>query len=230
MCIGAALGAVFGATTYMITTVASGREFNAADLAVSTSVGAVGGFLIGTGVGAGAGVAALASAGAGAGVLSAQAGYSIASGKDFDSSELVIAATVGGVAGAAKGALVATGSGNNATSAFLDGVAASAQYAATEMYHGRPMDLGLAAESASVGVASAGVSGIIGEGFQAFSPQTNNQMWINVAGSNRNWLSSSTTAFLARGALIREAVREGFVSAISETANNYGNRYWLDGR
>jgi hypothetical protein len=227
MCIGAAIGAVFGAVTYVATTVASGREFNATDLAVSTAVGAVGGFLIGTGVGATAGVAALASVGAGAGVLSAQVGYSIASGTGFDSGELVIASAVGGVAGAAKGALAATGAGETTANTFIDGAAGAVQYAATEMYHGRPMDLDLAVESGSVGLVSAGVLGLVSEGFSAFSSQNNNQMWISVAGNNHNWLSPSTTKHLAQGALLEEAVSETFVSAVSETINNYTNDYLL---
>jgi len=223
MCIGAALGAVFGAVTYVATSVASGRTMTGGDFATSVAVGAVGGFLIGTGVGIGAGVAALAAAGAGAGVLSAQAGYSAASGKDFDSGELAIAATVGGVAGAAKGALMATGAGGLGVNSAIDGAAGAVQYAATEMYNGRSMDLGLAVESTSVGVVTGAVSGLFGEGVRVASPQSNGSMWINVASNNHNWLSKSTTLYLARGAIIQQSASEVAVSAMSYVASTIIN-------
>ena len=225
MCIGAALGAVFGAVTYVATSVASGRTMTGGDFATSVAVGAVGGFLIGTGVGIGAGVAALAAAGAGAGVLSAQAGYSAASGKDFDSGELAIAATVGGVAGAAKGALALTAveAGGLGVNSAIDGVAGAVQYAATEMYNGRSMDLRLAVESTSVGVVSGAVSGIIGEGVRVASSQSNGSMWIRVASNNHNWLSKSTTLFLARGAIIQQSASGVAVSAVSYIASTITN-------
>jgi len=55
-------------------------------------------------------------------------------------------------------------------------------------------------------------------------------MWISVAGNNNNWLSSSTTTYLAQGAFLEEAVSETFVSAVSETVNNYTNDYLLEER
>ena len=111
--------------------------------------GVAGGALIGTGLGASAGIAAFATIGAGGGLLSAQAGYSIASGKDCQSDEMLVAATVGAVSGAISGALGAPTSVNPlsgtpaayAVQATTNFVAGAAQYIGTQFVNGEKVNL-----------------------------------------------------------------------------------------
>lgn len=221
MCIGLIAGAIVGAATYAITTAVSGREFSASDLALATAVGAAGGFLIGTGVGAATGVAAFAAIGAGTGALSAQIGYSVSSGKKYDSGEMVIASSVGAVAGAAKGALsVINPGGTSAVNTAIDGISGGLQYGLTQMYNGRQFSKALAAESISTGFISAGVSGIIDDVLGGPSTYQNYSSWLNMSSKN-TFLSPATVKYLARAAATSESLKGISVSAVSETANNY---------
>jgi len=141
---GAGIGALAGAAIYAATTAASGRQFNWRDLGIATATGAVGGALIGTGVGIGAGVAAFALVGAGTGALGSQIGYSIVSGKHYDSGEMAIAAATGAAVGAVSGGLQATPLAGTVAAYTINvaanGLGSTAQYALTQRYHGEEID------------------------------------------------------------------------------------------
>jgi RHS repeat-associated protein len=169
---GAVIGAIAGAAIYAGTALASGQEINPTDLLIATGTGAVGGFLIGTGVGAGPGVAAFAAIGAGGGVLAGQAGYSIAAGKDYSSSEMLVSAAVNGAAGAITGVVgapagiapianpvVATGI-RFATSA----AASSLQYAGTQLVNNKSIDTNVMLAQGAVGLVTAGIGEKLGGG------------------------------------------------------------------
>jgi hypothetical protein len=174
--IGAGIGAVFGGAVYGITTAISGREFSWGDFGVSVAVGAAGGALIGTGVGASAGVTALATIGAGTGVLGSQAGYSLASGQDFQSSQLVSTSVVGGVAGAVTGVLGGPAGINpiaNPTVALgarmvVNSVSGVVDYSLASVIGGQTPTMAGVATSAGIGF----VSGGIGEVFPSYQSRT----------------------------------------------------------
>jgi hypothetical protein len=169
-CVGGfVIGAMVGAAIYATTTAMSGRDFNWIELGVASATGAIGGTLVGTGLGAAAGVATFASIGAGGGLLSAQAGYSIASKKDYKSKEMLVAAAVGAGSGAISGALGAPASVNplsgTATALALRAgsnfVAGSVQYIGTKMVNGEQID---PAEAAIAGGVTYITDGIV-DGF-----------------------------------------------------------------
>jgi hypothetical protein len=153
--VGAGVGAIVGGLIYAGTSMMSGREFKATDFAVAVGVGAVGGGLIGTGVGATAGIATFAAIGAGSGVIGGELGYSATAGNNYDSGDMVIAATASGVAGGITGAVGAssiTGSGTAfAINLMANGGASAAQYTATEIYHGRTPNPTIAAANGLLG-------------------------------------------------------------------------------
>ncbi|MFZ5909215.1 MAG: RHS repeat domain-containing protein [Chloroflexota bacterium] len=100
--VGAAVGAIAGAAMYAANAYVHGNEINGTDLAIAAGVGAAAGALIGSGVGATAGFALVAHS-AGVGMATSAIGYTLASGKNYKTSEMAISALVGGVAGAASG-------------------------------------------------------------------------------------------------------------------------------
>jgi hypothetical protein len=121
-------------------------------------------------------MAVMASIGAGTGVLGSEAGYSFASGKNFESSKLVTTSIVGGVTGAINGVLGAPAGINpisNQVVAFgartlVNGVSGALDYSASEMIDGRkPTTYGLGV-SAGVGL----VSGLAGEALPGYHSQT----------------------------------------------------------
>jgi len=77
-------------------------EVDANDIAASAIVGGIAGGLIGSGVGASAGAAMIASS-AGTGMAVSALGYTVAAGDDYETSEMVGSAIIGGVAGALSG-------------------------------------------------------------------------------------------------------------------------------
>ena len=106
------LGGLAGAIMYQVTT-GSGGNFT--DMMIAAGTGAVAGGLIGSGIGAPAGImmmtgigtAGMATAvavGAGVGMIGAQAGYTFSAGENYNSTDMVIAAGVGGAQGALSGA------------------------------------------------------------------------------------------------------------------------------
>lgn len=161
-----------GGAIYAVTTMASGREFNGSDFGAAVAVGAVGGALIGSGVGAGAGIAAFAAVGAGTGIIGSQLGYSIASGTNYDTGEMVIAAAVGGATGALTGGVNGSSLAGTATAYGINvaanGAANTVQYAATQLYNGEAIDPSTAALSAAQG---ATVTALIDLPGQLFSPR-----------------------------------------------------------
>jgi hypothetical protein len=228
-----------GAGIYGVTTIASGREFSWGDLGMATLVGAAGGALIGTGLGAGAGVSLMTSmvaTGAGAGVLSGEIGYSIASGKDYDTGEMVIAATVGGAAGGASGAVGGSGLGGTLAGSTLDalinGAASASQYAATEVYNGRIPQLKNALIEAGTGVAVSGVFDLLGStGGQRYSyKQARDEMeymkyWSSVANNRAvsSSIKSSATTFV-RKATTYSSVKNTIRTIVSD----WTQRSWVN--
>ena len=160
--VGAGFGALFGGIVYGITTLVSGRSFNAGDLATSIAVGAAGGALVGTGVGAGSGIAMLASIGADTGILSSELAYEVTSGNQFTSGELLATSLVGAATGAATGVLgipginpaVATG-GKIAVNAL----AGAADYSLRSVVNEQDINAGGLLASSIIG----GVAGVVGE-------------------------------------------------------------------
>jgi len=98
--LGAALGVAAGAFVYTYNCAIHNVEMNGADLAWAAGTGLVAGALIGSGVGATAGIGVIASA-AGIGMATSAIGYTIAAGADYKSEEMLVSATIGGLAGAA---------------------------------------------------------------------------------------------------------------------------------
>ena len=88
--IGAVVGAAIGAGSYAIGSMISGRQIDPMQLAITAGVGAGAGLLIATGVGAVAGSAMLAAAitGAGVGAVTAEAGYNLTSGKNYNDADM----------------------------------------------------------------------------------------------------------------------------------------------
>jgi RHS repeat-associated protein len=109
--IGLALGGIAGAVMYQV---ATGGQGNFTDMMIAAGTGAVAGGLIGTGIGAAGGIAMLTgmsvgmssavAVGAGVGMIGAQAGYTLSAGADYNSTDMIIAAGVGGVQGGLSGA------------------------------------------------------------------------------------------------------------------------------
>ncbi len=130
------------------------------------ATGAIGGTLIGSGIGAGAGIAAFAAIGAGGGLLASQAGYSIASGKKYNSNEMLVASAVGAGSGAISGALGAPASVNplagSSTSVALQGLsnfaAGSAQYVGTQLVNRNAINPEDAAIAGGMGFVSGGIA------------------------------------------------------------------------
>ncbi len=222
-----------------MTTIFSGREFSLGDLGMAIVVGTAGGALIGTGFGAGAGVSLMTSmiaAGAGAGVLSGEIGYSIASGKDYDTGEMMIAAIVGGVAGGASGAVGASGLGGtlagSAIDAAINGTASASQYAFTEIYNGRKPQLKDALIEAGTGVAVSGVFDLLGStGGQRYSyKQTRDEMeymklWSSVANNPAvlDSVRSSAKTFVKKATFYSAAK-----NTVRTVASDWTQRYWVN--
>lgn len=183
--------------------------------------------MIGTGVGAATGVAAFAAIGAGTGALSAQIGYTVSSGKNYDSGEMGIAAIVGAGTGAVKGALSITNPGGTAaTNTVLDGISGGLQYGLTQMYNGRRFSRELALESTGTGLISAGLSGMIDDVLGGSSSYQNYSSWLNMTGKN-TFLSPETVKKLARAAATSESLKGISTSVTSEIANNYAQKKLL---
>lgn len=100
--VGAAIGAIVGGALYAANAYVHGNEINGTDLAIAVGVGAVAGGLIGSGAGAVSGFALIAHS-AGIGMATSAVGYTIAAGKNYKSSEMLVSASVGLVAGAVSG-------------------------------------------------------------------------------------------------------------------------------
>lgn len=107
-----ALGGIAGAAMYQM---ATGSGGNFTDMMIAAGTGAVAGGLIGSGVGAPAGImmmtgistAGMATAvavGAGVGMIGAQAGYTLSAGANYNTTDMLVAAGVGGAQGALSGA------------------------------------------------------------------------------------------------------------------------------
>jgi RHS repeat-associated protein len=158
---GAVIGAALGAGIYAATKWYKGETIDTTEALQAAAVGAVGGLLIGTGVGAATGVAAIAAIGAGSGVLAGQAGYAASTaltGNRYDSGEMLISATIGGIAGGVSG-LIAGGIGLSVTGgvtravmaeairtnlvaqAVINGAASFAQYELMQRYRQEPTTL-----------------------------------------------------------------------------------------
>jgi hypothetical protein len=147
-----------GAAIYAGTTWASGRAWNNSDYLKAVGVGTIGGGLIGTGIGIGAGWMAFSAIGAGTGAIGSQLGYSVASKKEYDSDDMMIAAGVGAVTGAITGGVLANTTTAYAVNVATNGVAGSVQYAITEKYHGRDPDV---YEALHIGAESAIMTAVI---------------------------------------------------------------------
>jgi len=111
--LGAAIGALAGAAIsygrQVVTNVSENgwstsalTNVDGADIVASAVVGAVAGGLIGSGVGATAGAGLILSS-TGTGMATSAVGYTLAAGKDYKTSEMVLSAGVGAVAGAVTG-------------------------------------------------------------------------------------------------------------------------------
>jgi hypothetical protein len=200
--IGAGVGAVAGGIIYAATTLASGREFSGKDLAVSMGVGAAGGALIGTGVGAAAGIASFAAIGAGTGIIGGQLGYSATTGKDFDSGDMVIASAAGGIAGGVTGGVGASsiaGSGTAfAINILANGGASAAQYAATQLSNGQPINPAVAVVNGLAGGAIGRAADLIPGGSQASQYAAR---WMSVANNPTTRPSLSNASRMALGGL-----------------------------
>jgi len=145
--IGAVVGAAIGAGSYAIGSMISGRQIDPMQLAITAGVGAGAGLLIATGVGAVAGSAMLAAAitGAGVGAVTAEAGYNLTSGKNYNDADMETATLIGGGAGAANGML------GPEAAPVVNGFAGGAQHLITAMNDGATLDAQLVVESADAG-------------------------------------------------------------------------------
>jgi hypothetical protein len=216
--IGGAVGAIAGGFTYAFTTWGSGREWNNDEYLASVGVGLVGGALIGTGVGYSAGIAAFSTIGAGTGVVGGEIGYSIASGKEYDSGEMAIAASVGGASGAITGGISGSSLTGTTTGIIINagtqGTAGSMQYALTEKYNGRNPQLSTVMHT---GLVTAGNSLIWDSPSIVYgTSQSRASFWIGAA-NNPNTRDAFKNTFMqiARGHLRSDTVKEVFRSSLS---------------
>jgi RHS repeat-associated protein len=221
--IGAVAGAVVGGVMYAATTQASGREWNNNDFLVSMGTGAVGGALIGTGVGAAAGVATFAAIGAGSGVIGGQLGYSATAGVNFDSGDMLIASAASGIAGGVTGGVGASsiaGSGTAfAINMLTNGGASAAQYTATQISNGQPVNPALALENGLIGAAVGGADDIFFGGSQ-YSEYANR--WMSVANNSATRSSLSNAPRMALGGLIVNSPEQAVRSGVT----NFTSSYW----
>jgi hypothetical protein len=220
--IGGAVGAVVGAVIYAATTQASRRGWNNSDFLASVGAGAVGGALIGTGVGAAAGIATFAAIGAGSGVIAGELGYSATAGKDFDSGDMAIAAAASGVAGGVTGAVGASSiaeSGSAFTIDFLANSGASAaQYTATQLSNGQPINPAVAGVNGLAGGVVGGAADVMFGGSQVGEYATR---WMSIANDSATRPSLSNASRMATGGLATYGFEQTPRAGVTNVITNY---------
>ena len=179
------------------------------------------------------GVAAFSAIGAGAGVLGGQAGYSAASGKEYDSGEMVISSAIGGATGAVTGAvsgaaslsvagassrvIAETGTKVMLANSAINGAASVAQYDLVERYRGRTPAWTGRGYTFAAGVASsllidAGTGGGIASGAANRMAASRNPHY----GLNVNGRPFGLTNLLAK-----DSFSQGFRSATADYISRY---------
>ena len=102
--VGTTISAIAGAMIYSYNAAIHGNEINGTDLLIATGAGAAAGLLISSGVGIGAGTAiGAALIGAGTGAAGSAIAYTAVAGKDYNSTDMLINYSVGGVSGFTSG-------------------------------------------------------------------------------------------------------------------------------
>ena len=208
---------------YAATTQKSGREWNGNDFLASVGTGAVGGALIGTGVGAAAGVATFAAIGAGSGVIAGELGYSATAGDNFDSGDMAIAAAASGIAGGITGAVGASSIAGSGTAFAIDilanGGASAAQYTATQLSNGQPINPAVAVVNGLAGGVVGGVGNLVPGESQVGEYAAR---WMAVANNSVTRPSLSNASRMAIGGLgvygIEQFPRAG--------VTNFMTSYW----
>lgn len=219
---GAALGAVAGLAIYSANVALSGNEWNMGEAMSAVGVGAVGGFLIGTGVGAAAGAASFAAIGAGAGVIGGQAGYSLTIGAEYNSGNMVLSAAVSGVAGAVTGGTVSSGAvtGSNAVllGGVVNGTANAAGYASTTLNSGGKLSLGIAGAQFALGFGIGAVGGAA-----TSSAATNASKWMNA--SQSPYIDPTACTRAAMPHLFTHSTTQFWRSVLENAVQSYSSKY-----
>jgi RHS repeat-associated protein len=221
--IGAAVGAIIGGGSYAIGAAISGN-FDSGQFVAATAMGTAGGLLVATGIGAATGSAMIAAAvtGAGVGAITAEAAYNITAGENYNTTDMMIATGVGAVAGAANGAIGVTSIAGTTTGLVaetaVNGAAGSSQHLLTSLHNGASLDGNLLLESAGVGLLTAGTTGMVDQLLGPLLPSQGSQVatWAQIAKSP--YLSKSTTTYIIKSYLTRDALNgivRGTISNIS---------------
>jgi RHS repeat-associated protein len=224
----AVVGAVIGGVSYAIGAAVRGN-FDGMQFAASVGVGIAGGLLVASGVGLAAGSAMLSAtvAGAGIGAVTAEAAYNLTA-SEYDTGDMLIATGVGTVAGAASGALGATSLAGTTTGFLtetaINGLAGGSQHLLTELNHGSALDENLLLESATIGLMTAGATGIVSELSQPFLPSYGSQIahWSGQSASSR-WLSQQTVNRVVQSLRTSDAITGVARGVFANTAANILN-------
>ncbi len=224
-------GGLIGGVIYTATTQISGRDWNNNDFLVSVGIGAVGGALIGTGIGAVAGVTTFASIGAGSGVIAGELGYSATAGKNFDSEDMIIAATASGVAGGITGAIGAGSIAGSGTAFAVDilanGGASTAQYAITQLSNGQPIKPAMAVVNGLVGGVVGSAGGLFFRGSQVGKYAA---WWMAVANNPATRSSLSNASRMAIGGLKIYGIEQFYRTSAANGITSYWQRRLAEAR